>query len=352
MTVAAATDETELLAAVGRICSGLAGHSAGTFDPQGLVETASIHRLSGALFLGLQRTPLPEPFASHLQQQFVRTTTTALQRVSEIGQVLARLESAGVRALAYKGPLLSVAAYGHAGARVFDDIDLLVQRRDLARATAVLESAGYTRDAREHRLGAVLPLARKTEVFRSSSDRRLPIELHVAVAPWPFAVRLDTSDLIARASPVTVANDALLTLAPEDLLLVLCAHAATHEWQSPRYVVEIAGVARRSIADWDTVRRRAREARLSSTLAVALRLADAVCGLQAPSGNEASSEDVDAAVRTVLARWRDGDPPPDRWRTMREQIRLRERASDRARYFLRNELQTWLLKLPWERWLP
>ena len=52
--------------------------------------------------------------------------------------------SAGVPAMALKGPALAISAYGDLAMRVFADLDFMVRVEDLPRAAAALGRAGYS----------------------------------------------------------------------------------------------------------------------------------------------------------------------------------------------------------------
>ena len=157
------------------------------------------------------------------------------------------LDDAAVRAVALKGPVLAHACYDEPAHRMMSDLDLLVRRQDLSRATQVLAHAGYIEDGDQH-----LRACRRT--FRrwyNAIGFRHPVscvrvDLHWAFAPSGFPGRLDPDELSGRARHVLVDGYPVRSLSPEDNLRFLCAHGAKHQWSGLNWVVDICGLIQRS----------------------------------------------------------------------------------------------------------
>jgi hypothetical protein len=63
------------------------------------------------------RADVLETVRSHLRAAFTQNGRHALALAAELRRLIAAMEAAGVRALAYKGPALAVRAYGHLAMR-------------------------------------------------------------------------------------------------------------------------------------------------------------------------------------------------------------------------------------------
>lgn len=90
-------------------------------------------------------------------------------------QVRAALAARDIRSALLKGPLLGRAAYGEAGRRLSNDVDVLVPAEDLQGAAAALRELGYAPPT-DHLETGGLPLLHLTMVH---GENRLPsVELH------------------------------------------------------------------------------------------------------------------------------------------------------------------------------
>jgi hypothetical protein len=265
------------------------------------------HHLSGSFV-----DAVPQVVLRQLQERFRANSVRNLILTREMTRIVNLLEGRGIAAIAYKGPLLAMAAYGSLGLRSFSDLDILVDKRHVAEAARLLHEQGYHW-----------------------------VELHWAITPHYFSFRLDPAELTARSRWVVVAGARCRTLSLEDLLLVLCVHGTKHCWDRIEWVSSLAELVRRHEAlDWDQVVRRAADRGGSRMLGMSLALANGLLGVPLPDAVRASVEADPAATllaRQVSARLRTGaDGIQDRSdEQFRFHLLARERLRDRTRYMLR-----------------
>lgn len=144
-----------------------------------------------------------------------------LRRDAELREALARLDAAGIPLILLKGSALRAERPGLAG-RYQCDVDVLLRRKDLERAEAILLEMGFILDEsfldREHLLA---------EHFHLGYQRRgAAVELHWdidSLSPAGFAERL-----WERSRAVEFEGRTCRVLAPEHQLLVGCLHLSRH----------------------------------------------------------------------------------------------------------------------------
>jgi hypothetical protein len=112
----------------------------------------------------------------------------------------------------------------------------------------------------------------------------IPIELHWTIETGPF--NIDVESLWERAERTSIAGLETFVLAPEDLLLHLCLHAAFHhrfnQGLRPLWdLVEVLEHHGRDI-EWDKVVHRAAAWRVRKHAHLALYLAHALLGASVP----------------------------------------------------------------------
>src|SRR5208283_509473 len=163
---------------------------------------------------------------------------------------IAALAAAGIRTLVSKGGLLGTSYYEHPGLRPMNDFDVLVPRPRASDAIRVLAGAGWqsTMPAPEH-----LPLAYHAVCFCSPDALDFDLHWHLL----PEACFADADEPAWRAAePLEIGGVATLALAPTDLLVVVCAHAAHWQPQSPvRWIPDALKIMRHPSTriDWDRV---------------------------------------------------------------------------------------------------
>lgn len=330
----------------------MAGH-----ESRRLTECAVAYGMGAVVFLALERAQLLDTLdatsLATLRDELITTTGANLRRASQLSSILTTLDAAAITSLAYKGPALSWQAYGHIGGRLFDDLDILVVPADRTAAAQALMKVGYTRELHEARLGAILPRVAHVDRLLPPSADLLPVEIHSSVASWRVAAKLPAAALLSRRVPCPLPTGEIPTLSTEDTLITLSVHGCTHTWSHVRFVCEIAGIIRREPVQWDILLNRAAAAHVAREVRVGVLMAVDLCGAPVPAEVLAwARRDRVAHLITAdrLAALCETRPAPERWQGIREHLRYRERLVDKGRYFARNEIIGWALKLPWERW--
>lgn len=232
-------------AEVGRLASSV-------LDWDLVLELADRHKVLPLLQHTLSSADLPNvpPFVlQSLRQSWGTNAERNLLLSGELVRVLAALDSSGVQAIPYRGPVLAKRAYRDIRLRQFNDLDVLVHRRDVQRATACLLSLSY----QEWDSGGAHPAVRDQSmhhrVFTPNEGRAL-LELHWQITPRYFGFALDAGAWV-RLDSIELAGVAVPILSAEDLLMVLCVHGALHGWRRLAWICDVARlVATQPETDW------------------------------------------------------------------------------------------------------
>jgi hypothetical protein len=171
----------------------------------------------------------------------------------ELSRLLEALSRAGVNAIPFKGPHLAERLYGDRTLRVCADLDVLVPRESMAAAVATLRLEGYAAEFSPWFLRA--PMLRNNFEYplrRSARGGDIFVELHWNVL-WNRSA--DTKTIAAlweAATPARFAGAPAYDLSPEWEFLFLAAHAARHNWQGLKWLVDLDEFLARQI-DWPKV---------------------------------------------------------------------------------------------------
>jgi hypothetical protein len=312
-------------------------------DWEKAIQMAVDHRVMPLLYQSLCAfcpKAVPEIILRRLQQLFRLNAMRNLFLVSELLKLLKLLESHGISTIAFKGPVLSVYAYGSLSLRQQCDLDILVRKRDIFKAKKLLLSKGY-RLSEEMTEEQEVVLLQSHHAFVFLPEPPIySVDLHWAIAQPHHANAIDNEALWERVESVSLGGNSILTFRPEEMLLVLAMHGSKHWWQQLGWICDIAQLARsRPDLDWNRVIREADKAGCIKGLLVALEL---VRNVGAASLPEEVLEMIDrhprvkAVGRSVTRRLFSGKRSflMERFQQIFIVSRLKQRVKDRFVYLL------------------
>jgi hypothetical protein len=310
-------------------------------DWQQVLGLAEHHGVIPLVYRTLRRVPdaIPAETLEDLRKRYEHNARRNLKFTAELIRILDCLDACGIPAIPYKGPGLAETAYGDLTLREFSDLDILVRPADVPRAKVALRDLGYSPNSPFTPAQERAYLKSGYEfVFDGPAGRNL-LEIQFAILPRFYAVDFDLDAFFERAIPASVGGRAVKSLSPEDLLLVLCAHAAKHAWIRLRWLCDIAEVAQSLPLQWDVVNRRARELGVDRMLGTSLLLASRWLNARVPDSllkrwrNDHEIADLcNEIARQIPSAEQHSSESLDYFRLM---LRLRERATDKLRFALR-----------------
>lgn len=319
---------------------GLAARLAAGLDWGEVVRLVREHGVAALVFRsldGVRPGLVPMPVLDDLRGQFYAVTARNLLFERELLQIVRLLEGHGIPVIPFKGPLLAQAAYGSGSLREYVDLDILVPRRDLRRARALLHQRGYrpilTLD------GFARTAYRQSECALDlmSQDESIVLELHWDLMPRYFSLAFDLDQVWREHRWQRIGQETVRSLSLPDLLVFLCVHGTKHRWEQLRWICDVAELIRaHPDLDWDAVVGRARQVGAERMLLLGLLLAADLLAARPPSeiiGRAEGDPVVVALARTVCARL--FDPEDERFAARNLfYVRAMERRWQRLRYCL------------------
>jgi hypothetical protein len=175
---------------------------------------------------------------------------------SELAKIVAMLKDNGIVCLAFKGPTLGLMAYGDPALRQFADLDILVHKRDLPRAKETLSQQGFRPFSVLDR-GREAALLRFDNAYPFTNDAEVIVDVHWRFAALYSSLLVDTDEFWKRAEPLQIGDRTVMTLSAEDLLLVLCCHGFTHQWERLVWICDVASLVGQGMLNWGDIFQRA-----------------------------------------------------------------------------------------------
>jgi predicted nucleotidyltransferase len=269
-----------------------------------------------------------------LRQQDEINARRTLWLTLELLSIHRHLAAHGVEALPYKGPVLGEILYGNVALRQFSDLDLLIRSRDLPKVKAALAELGYEPGLR------LTPPAERAYLksgyeytFDGVRGRNL-LEIKWQILPRFYSIGFTVDDLFTRAVAVVLEGQKIRTLSEEDLMLVLCVHAAKHAWRQLSWLCDIVQLARSRSLDWGALRDRATRLGIVRIVVVSFLLAQKLLGAPLPPQfrwcEDPAAETVAQRILPLIVVETEFDPESISY--FRLMMDLRERWRDRVSF--------------------
>jgi len=282
---------------------------------------------------------LPVRDLSETRSRYQGNARSALWFTAELVRILKHLESQGIAALPYKGPVLAQTLYADVTARQFSDLDILVRPDEVHKAKQALAQLGY-------KPAVNLSAGQEHDFISSGYERSFDgvagphvLELKWSILPRFYSIPFDLEALFQRAEQVRLGAHVSPTLSASDLFLVLCVHAAKHLWVQLSWLCDIAALARSHRVDWDTLWQRSRQLGIQRIIAMNLSLAHDLLGSPLPEqiANWLEQDRGSATVKSEILQIIRRAEPVDTESPMyfHLMLGLRERRLDQFRFLWR-----------------
>jgi len=320
-------------------------------DWSAFVQFAALQGLGPVVYRRLRtccpdRIPVKE--MERLRVLHFANSARTLFHTRVLGAILYRMESCGVRAIPFKGPVLAAQIYGDANLRVSNDIDILVRRRDARAATEALAPLGFRPECGLGGAQGAALLCFYCELGLSRPDDGTLVEIQWALVPWHYGFKWDFPDAFDRASTVKADGAVFPALPPEELLLALCIHGTKHRWERLLWVCDVAWlVSSEKDLDWDRALSIASAAGGLGALFLGLRLARDFFRVDLPDGVRSrvrTGPGLDRLVGEVRRHlFEEGAMPSTLPVKMLFFLRARERRRDRIAFAVKTLLNAFLV---------
>ena len=309
-------------------------------DWEYLFLLARRHAVVPLLYLQLDQHAsdlVPQDHLHKLKQHYFENVARNTVLTDELCRLIGLFADSGIEAIPYKGPVLSLFAYGNPGLRRFVDLDVIVKKADVLKAREILFSEGYL-PAKSLTLTQQELLLRTQHNMQFSRDnRRLILELHWEVAPHLFASSVSADKLWQYLTTIEISGTQLKTFTADDLLFSLCVHGSRHLWERLSWICDVAELIRRHDLNWSALLERATTADTERMFLLGLHLAHEL--LEAPLPNDVkqrcnADEQLKALAANVVEHLFNGTThvPATSREIFKYNLRVRKTLAARARY--------------------
>ncbi|MEL6494575.1 MAG: nucleotidyltransferase family protein [Cyanobacteria bacterium J06623_7] len=257
-------------------------------DWQLLFDLGNRHQLIPLVYYNLAaicKEDVPPDTMSLMRNIYAYKAQTNLFITSELIKIHRLFQQHSITAIPFKGMTLAMTAYKNLSFRDSCDLDILIEKEDVGRATELLESIGYemagyiaqVKDNPELRYGSFL----QSEANQKGYDFINPNNKIAIDLQWSLTEKaksryfnLSFEQLSQNTSEVVIADNKLPQFAPEVMVLYLCFHGSKHCWQSLKWICDLSEfIGSHPELDWQQIQQQAQELKLTTMLHLGLLLA-------------------------------------------------------------------------------
>lgn len=217
---------------------------------------------------------LPVDISADILDRLKHHTAANMLVVGQLFRIKSLFDSRRIPMLSFKGPLLSIQAYGDPTLRMFGDLDLLVQPKHLDDAIRLLEEAGYqplTTVSWFKRSSVII--SRQKDVRFAERDGQTILELHWKLSGSHFGLPKEMNQLWERLESLDIAGMKVPNLSFNDLLIYLCLHGSRHSWERLSWICDIYHLLlSREEIDWATIFTESKSLGCENVVALGLKL--------------------------------------------------------------------------------
>lgn len=255
-------------------------------DWEYLVGMASRHRLMPLLYHNLNSIcpeMVPEDILGQLKDNFHGNVRKNLLMTGELIKVLNLLESEGITAVPYKGPVLASMAYGNIGLRQFGDIDILINKSDALNVKDIIVSEGDYELYLPINVEDSIYLKLDSEYRFINKNTGTKVEINWSFEGLFFSFQTNPSFLFDNLEIFNINGLNFYTFSLVNQLLMICIHCAKHDWNHLLWLCDISEFIKiNKNINWSEIMEKAEKLGVKRILLINFFLARDIFGLELP----------------------------------------------------------------------
>jgi Uncharacterised nucleotidyltransferase len=225
---------------------------------QAFARLCEYHQVTPFVFCQLKTAENAPPagLVEYLQRRFYEISARNYRLAQEAVDLASFLQERDIIALAFKGPVVALGAYGDLALRQYQDIDLVVRDQDLLKTVDLLRLRGFSIATGSCRPDNPKDVSRNHEVTLAAPDKTYFIDIHWRLASERTGIFVpDVEQMRDRVETIQLPAGSVSTFCREDLFVALCCHGAKHRWGRLKWLLDIAETLRSPLSlNWNRIK--------------------------------------------------------------------------------------------------
>jgi hypothetical protein len=237
---------------------------------------------------------IPLDVFAFMKQTYMNVVKTNMLMTSELIKVSNLLEENGIKAIAFKGPVLSAMAYGDVISRQYVDLDILVDENKLDEVASILESNKYTTINSSKLLKNKKYLETDKDFSFFTPNNNIHIEMHWRLFQKKTFKNIINENFYLNKNTIMINNNAISTFSFNFLFVYLCLHGSKHVWERIEWIVDINRLLElNNDIEWNKLVEISKKMDCKISLLLGLNLSKILFGTKYPDNIELLLKDKD-----------------------------------------------------------
>lgn len=248
-----------------------------------LIEYASAHRLIPLLYWSLKtyQFTLPKNVFNKLSETFRTIRNNNLLLLAELLNLTKLFENKDITVIPYKGSVLSILAYNNITLREFGDIDLFIRSKDASIIKNIMLSNGYEL-LRPINIEDNYYMKFEQEYQFINKTTFIIIEIKWKIEGNFFYLPNNFEIIPNKLRQIKLNNIPISTFSSVDHILILCIHAAKHDWNRLSWLCDISEYIKSQEIDWCEILEKSSQMNINKILFINLILSKDLFDLKLP----------------------------------------------------------------------
>lgn len=181
---------------------------------------------------------IPLDKLSFMKQTYMDIVKQNMLMTSELIKISKLLEENDIKSIAFKGPVLSMLAYGDVISRQYVDLDILVEKNQLIQVVELLIENNYINILPLQIISNEICLNTIKDFTLQNKISKINIEIHWNLFESKYDLAFKRLD-IPSISTILINQNSIQTIPNETLLVYLCFHGSKHAWERIEWISDI-----------------------------------------------------------------------------------------------------------------
>jgi len=205
-----------------------------------IIHLAYKHSLITLLYKSIQQQNPKHTLLNLLKPHYQHSVQKNMSMTIHLISVLQILKAVNIKALAFKGVVLSHLAYDDISLRQFGDLDILIHEKDKKKMLKCLLSHGYTPEIILTKSSQKYFLSSVNVLGFYSPDGSTLIEVHWALLSKNYAIKWKEKSVWENTQSTAIHQYKISTMNTEITLIYLCIHGVKHLFERLIWLNDIA----------------------------------------------------------------------------------------------------------------
>lgn len=194
---------------------------------------------------------IPKEFFTSMKSRYLDIVKSNMFMTNELLNILEILKENNIKAIPFKGPILSQMAYGDVVSRQYIDLDIFIFSKDIKKIKNIFLNYNYIDLLNLNEFELNFRKKNSHELTFYNKEKKITLELHWNLVDNDSPTKLLGLNINNNPYKLIINQKCIDTISIEKQLIYLCVHGSSHLYERFEWLVDIDKLIRNNKCDWD-----------------------------------------------------------------------------------------------------